>query len=93
MQKRKPTGSIAETARATIEPVAALTAALVSFLNGDLNDATAADLYAIEAIADHLRRGLNRPNATMAICSLLDALPLTAGDRQTVEKFLHQSKR
>lgn len=92
MQRRKATGSIAETARATIEPVAALTAALVSFLDGD-TEPTARDIYAIEAIADHLRRGLNRHNATMAICSLLDALPLTAGDRQAVEKFLHQSKR
>ena len=93
MQKRKTTGSIAETALETIEPVATLTAALISFLNGDMTAATGADIYAIEAIANHLRRGLNRPNATMAICSLLDTLPLTAGDRQTVEKFLQQSKR
>lgn len=90
--KRKTTGNIADTARATIEPAARLTAALVSFLDGDHTKTTAAELYAVEVIADHLRRALTRPNAINAICSLTGTA-INADDRQAIDLFLQQTKQ
>ena len=93
MQRRKTTGGAAGAARATLEPVARLTAALVAYLDGDPTRTTAAELYAIEAIANQLRRAVTRPNATIAIFSLTAADVFTAADRRAIEHFIQISKQ
>ena len=93
MRKRPTRSDTATVARATLEPVATLTAALVSYLDGDFTKTTAAELYAIEAIAMHLRRAMTRPNTVIAVCSLIDTLPLTDPERRRIESFIQKRQR
>ena len=87
------TADLTGNARATLEPVARLTAALVSYLDGDHTATTAAELYAVEAIATHLRRALTRPNAVIAIFSLIDTLNLPDPDRRRIESFIQRTRQ